>query len=165
MEITGEQLIPLPQQRVWEALNDPGILKTCIPGCEAIEKVSELEYKVAITAAIGPVRQGKLRPIAVSSAKRSAALPDVPTVSESGLAGYDASSWYGFLAPAGTPRPIVSKLGDETVKALGAADLKERLVSQGIEPANGGVEEFAGYLNAEIPKWANVIKAAGIPPQ
>lgn len=63
MEITGEQLIPLPQQQVWEALNDPGILKTCIPGCEAIEKVSDLEYKVAITAAIGPVKakfNGKL---------------------------------------------------------------------------------------------------------
>ena len=63
MEMTGEQLIPLPQQRVWEALNDPGILKTCIPGCEAIEKVSELEYKVAMTAAIGPVKakfNGKL---------------------------------------------------------------------------------------------------------
>ncbi|MGH8694747.1 MAG: CoxG family protein [Burkholderiales bacterium] len=63
MEIIGEQLIPLPQQQVWEALNDPGILKTCIPGCEAIEKVSELEYKVAITAAIGPVKakfNGKL---------------------------------------------------------------------------------------------------------
>lgn len=125
---------------------------------------SQLTFS-SVAAAIGPVRQGKLRGIAVSSAKRSAALPDVPTVSESGLAGYDASSWYGFLAPAGTPRPIVSKLGDETVKALGAADLKERLVSLGIEPANGGVEEFAGYLNAEIPKWANVIKAAGIPPQ
>ena len=125
---------------------------------------SQLTFS-SVAAAIGPVRQGKLRPIAVSSAKRSVALPAVPTVSESGLAGYDASSWYGFLAPAVTPRPIISKLDAETVKALGAADLKERLLSQGIEPASGGVEEFAGYLNAEIPKWARVIKAAGIPPQ
>ncbi len=125
---------------------------------------SQLTFS-SVAAAIGPVRQGKLRAIAVSSVKRSAALPDVPTVSEGGLTGYDASSWYGFFAPSATPRPIVSKLGDETVKALSAADLKERLISQGIEPARGGVEEFTGYLNAEIPKWANVIKAAGIPPQ
>jgi tripartite-type tricarboxylate transporter receptor subunit TctC len=125
---------------------------------------SQLTFS-SVAAALGPVRQRKLRPIAVSSARRSTALPDVPTVSEGGVAGYDASSWYGFFAPAGTPQPIVSKLGDETMKALVAADLKERLVSQGIEPAKGGVEEFAGYLNAEISKWAQVIKSAGIPPQ
>lgn len=125
---------------------------------------SQLTFS-SVAAALGPVRQGKLRPIAVSAARRSSTLPDVPTVSEGGVAGYDASSWYGFFAPAGTPQPIVSKLGDETMKALVAADLKERLVSQGIEPAKGGVEEFAGYLNAEISKWAQVIKSAGIPPQ
>jgi tripartite-type tricarboxylate transporter receptor subunit TctC len=125
---------------------------------------SQLTFS-SVAAALGPLRQGKLRPIAVSAARRSTALPDVPTVSEGGLAGYDASSWYGFLAPAGTPRPIVSKLGEDTVRVLGAADLKERLISQGIEPANGGVEEFSRYLDAEIPKWAKVIKDAGIPPQ
>ncbi len=125
---------------------------------------SQLTFS-SVAATLGPVRQGKLRPAAVSSARRSTALPDVPTVSEGGVAGYDVSSWYGFLAPAGTPLPIVSKLGDETVKALGAADLKERLASQGIEAAKGGVQEFARYLNAEIPKWAKVIKDAGIPPQ
>ncbi|MBI4194245.1 MAG: tripartite tricarboxylate transporter substrate binding protein [Betaproteobacteria bacterium] len=119
----------------------------------------------SVAAALAPVRQGKLRPVAVSSARRSAALPDVPTVSEGGLPGYDASSWYGFLGPGSTPQPIISKLGDETAKALGAADLRQRLVNQGIEPANGGVEEFARYLNAEIAKWAKVIRDAGIPPQ
>jgi len=116
-------------------------------------------------AVMGQVREGRLRAIAVSGTTRSAVLPDVPTLAEAGLAGYDATSWYGFLAPAGTPRPAISKLGAETVKALTAADLKDRLISQGIEPARGGVEEFAGYLNAEIAKWAKVIKAAGIPPQ
>lgn len=125
---------------------------------------SQLTFS-SVAAALGPVRQEKLRPLAVSPAKRSTALPDVPTVSEAGLTGYDASSWYGFLAPAQTPRSIVSRLGAETVKALGAADLKERLISQGIEPANGGAEEFSAYLNAEIPKWAKVIKDAGIPAQ
>ncbi len=116
-------------------------------------------------AVLGQVKEGRLRAIAVSGTTRSAVLPDVPTLAEAGLAGYDATSWYGFLAPAGTPRPAISKLGAETVKALTAADLKDRLISQGIEPARGGVEEFAGYLNAEIAKWAKVIKAAGIPPQ
>ena len=116
-------------------------------------------------AVLGQIKEGRLRPIAVSGTTRSAVLPDVPTVAEGGLAGYDATSWYGALAPAGTPRPAISKVGEETTKALAAADLKDRLISQGIEPARGGVEEFTGYLGAEIVKWAKVIKAAGIPPQ
>jgi tripartite-type tricarboxylate transporter receptor subunit TctC len=125
---------------------------------------SQLTFS-SIAAALPQVKQGKVRPIAVSSARRSAALPEIATVAEGGIAGYDASSWYGFLAPAGTPQPVLSKLGDETVKALTAADLKQRLVSQGIEPARGGVTEFSSYLQVEIPKWAKVIKDAGIPPQ
>ena len=116
-------------------------------------------------AVMAQTRDGKLRPLAVSGTARSAVLPGVPTMIEAGIAGYDATSWYGFLAPAGTPRPAISRLSDETVKALTAPDLKERLVGQGIEPARGGVEEFTGYLNSEILKWAKVIKAAGIPPQ
>jgi tripartite-type tricarboxylate transporter receptor subunit TctC len=70
-----------------------------------------------------------------------------------------------MLAPAGTPRAAISRVGDEAVKALAAADLKDKLLNQGIEPAKGGADEFAPYLNAEILKWAKVIKAAGIPPQ
>lgn len=116
-------------------------------------------------AVMAQIKEGRLRAIAVSGTTRSAVLPGVPTLAEAGVATYDATSWYGMLAPAGTPRAVVTRLGDETIKALSAADLKERLISQGIEPAKGGVEEFASYLNAEIPKWAAVIKAAGIPPQ
>jgi tripartite-type tricarboxylate transporter receptor subunit TctC len=101
----------------------------------------------------------------VSGSNRNSALPDVPTVSEGGVPGYDASSWYGMLAQGNTPQSVVARLGVEAAKALGDSQLKERLPSQGIEPAAGGVDEFGGYFNAELVKWARVIKAAAIPPQ
>jgi tripartite-type tricarboxylate transporter receptor subunit TctC len=116
-------------------------------------------------AVLSQMRDGKLRPLAVSGLTRSAVLPEVPTLDQAGLAGYDATSWYGMLAPAATPAPIIGRLSDEGAKALKAADLRERLLAQGIEPARGGVEEFRPYLASEILKWAKVIKAAGIPPQ
>ena len=116
-------------------------------------------------AVMAQIRDGKMRALGVSGATRSAVLPGVPTIAEAGLAGYDATSWYGLLAPAGAPRAALSRLGDETIKALTTADLKERLINQGIEPAKGGVDEFAAFLDAEIAKWEKVIRAAGIPPQ
>lgn len=125
---------------------------------------SQLTF-ASVGASIPMVKQGKLRAIAVSGSKRNVALPDVPTVSEGGVSGYDASSWYGMLAPANTPQTVVAKLADQATKALGDSQLKERLLSQGIEPATGGVDEFSGYFNAEVVKWAKVIKAAAIPPQ
>jgi tripartite-type tricarboxylate transporter receptor subunit TctC len=125
---------------------------------------SQLTFS-SIAAALAQVKQGRLRPIAVSSARRSTAMPDVPTIAEGGVAGYEASSWYGMLAPAATPASVIARLGDETVKALRAPDLRQRMVSQGIEPALGGQEEFTAYFNAEVAKWAKVIKDAVIPPQ
>ena len=125
---------------------------------------SQLTFS-SIAAALPQVNQGRLRPLAVSSARRSTALPDVPTIAEGGVPGYEASSWYGLLAPAATPLAAIAKLSDDTIKALRAADLRQRLVSQGIEPALGGAEEFAAYFNAEMSKWAKVIKDAAIPPQ
>ena len=116
-------------------------------------------------AVMAQMREGRLRPLAVSGTTRSAVLPDVPTLAEAGLSGYDATSWYGMLAPAATPPTAIARLGDEAVKALRSTDLRERLLAQGIEPARGGVEEFRPYLGSEIAKWAKVIKAAGIPPQ
>ena len=119
----------------------------------------------SVGASIPPIRQGKLRALAVSGLRRNAALPDVPTVSEAGVAGYDASSWYGMLAPASTPQAALSKLAEHASKALSDTQLKERLLSQGIEPAAGGLDEFNRYFAAEMAKWAKVIKAAAIPPQ
>jgi tripartite-type tricarboxylate transporter receptor subunit TctC len=116
-------------------------------------------------AAIPQIKQGKLRSLAVSGLKRNIALPDVPTAHEAGVAGYDATSWYGMLAPSNTPQAIMARLGEATMRALSDAQLKERLLGHGIEPARGGVAEFTPYLNAEIAKWAKVIKAAAIPPQ
>ena len=116
-------------------------------------------------AVMAQIRDGKMRALGVSGATRSAVLPGVPTIAEAGLAGYDATSWYGLLAPSGAPRAAISRLGNETIKALTTADLKERLINQGIEPAKGGVDEFTVFLDAEIAKWEKVIRAAGILPQ
>jgi tripartite-type tricarboxylate transporter receptor subunit TctC len=119
----------------------------------------------SLATTIGPVQQGRLRALGVSTLKRSAALPDVPTISEAGVAGYDAASWYGLIVPSATPAAIVARLGGDTAKALEHADVKERLISQGIVPAAGGSDEFRKYILAEIPKWTKVIREANIPPQ
>ncbi len=119
----------------------------------------------SIASMLGQIQQNRLRVLAVSSTRRSIVLPKVPTVSEEGLAGYEASSWYGLIVAAATPPAIVSRLSSDTAKALAMADLKERLSSQGIEPVAGGAEEFRKYVMAEIPKWAKVIRDARIPPQ
>jgi tripartite-type tricarboxylate transporter receptor subunit TctC len=116
-------------------------------------------------SAVGLVKQGRLRALAVSGTARSTLLPDVPTMAQAGIAGYDATSWYGMLAPGAAPRAALARLGEESAKALATADLRERLSSQAIDPAKGGIEEFAALLAAEIPKWEKVISAAKIPPQ
>jgi tripartite-type tricarboxylate transporter receptor subunit TctC len=119
----------------------------------------------SVGASIPPVKQGRLRALAVSGLKRSIALPDVPSVSEAGVKGYDATSWYGMLAPSATPPAVISRIGQEAMKALADAQLRERLLAQGIEPATGGVEEFGAYFESEVVKWAKVIRDAAIPPQ
>lgn len=119
----------------------------------------------SIASTLGQIQQGRLRAIAVSTLKRSMVLPAVPTVSEAGLTGYDASSWYGLITPAATPPAILSRLSNDMVKTLEFAEVKERLNTQGIVPAAGGSDEFRKYVLAEIPKWAKVIHEAKIPPQ
>jgi tripartite-type tricarboxylate transporter receptor subunit TctC len=119
----------------------------------------------SVGASIPQVRQGRLRALGVSGLRRNEALPEVPTVSEAGVPGYEATSWYGMLAPAATPQTTLARLGEQSMKALAAGDLKERLIAQGIDPAVGGVDEFSRYFKTELEKWAKVIKAAAIPPQ
>jgi tripartite-type tricarboxylate transporter receptor subunit TctC len=115
-----------------------------------------------LPAAMPHVKSGKLRPVAMTTAKRSIAMPDLPTVAESGVPGYEAATWYGLLLPARMPAPIVDRLHAETVKALAVPELRERLVGQGFEPVGSTPAEFAAYIKSEIVKWGKVIKAAGI---
>jgi len=110
------------------------------------------------------IKSGRLLALAVTSATRSPALPDLPTVEEAGgaaLKGYEASSWFGLLAPAGTPIDIVNRVQAETAKALGSAAIKERLQSQGAVPSGMTSAEFARHIAAETAKWAKVVKASG----
>jgi tripartite-type tricarboxylate transporter receptor subunit TctC len=111
------------------------------------------------------VRSGKLRAVAMTAAKRSAAMPDLPTVAESGVPGYEAASWYGVLAPAATPRPIVQKLNSEIVRIARTPEVRERLAADGADPVGSSPEEFAAYIKRELARWARVIEQARIPRQ
>jgi tripartite-type tricarboxylate transporter receptor subunit TctC len=108
------------------------------------------------------VREGKLRAFAVSSRKRSGIAPDLPTMDESGYPGFEAVPWFGLMAPAGTPKPIIDKLHDETVKVLNEPDVRARLNELGLDIIANTPAEFAAAMRAEIPQWAKVIKGAGI---
>ena len=123
----------------------------------------EIEFVLASTAALGQlVKAGKLRGIGVTGTKRFATLPDVPTISESGIPGYNVTGWYGLFAPAGTSADIVRRVHAETVRALNTQDAKEKLASTGNEPVASSPTEFARFLRTEIDKWAAVIKSGGI---
>lgn len=113
-------------------------------------------------AAMPHVKSGKARAIAVTTTKRSQAMPELPTIAEAGVTGYEASTWYGLLAPAKTPKPIIDRLHAETVKIL-AGPARQRLEIQGFEPVGGTPAEFSAYIKSEIVKWAKVIKDANIP--
>jgi tripartite-type tricarboxylate transporter receptor subunit TctC len=114
-----------------------------------------------IPSAIPHVRAGRLRALAVTSRLRSHTVPDIPTIAESGLSGYEASSWYGLLAPAGTPAAIVARLRQEVAKTLQLTDIREKVSSQGLDPVGDTPEEFTAVIQAEIPKWAKVVRASG----
>jgi tripartite-type tricarboxylate transporter receptor subunit TctC len=106
-------------------------------------------------------KAGKLRALAVTSLTRSAALPDVPTMDEEGLTGFNATSWFGLLAPAGTPKEVVAKLNAASVKALASPEMRERLAGQGADPVGNTPEQFSAFIKAEIEKWAKIVKASG----
>jgi tripartite-type tricarboxylate transporter receptor subunit TctC len=108
------------------------------------------------------VKDGKLRAFAVSSRKRSALAPDLPTVAESGYPGYEAMPWFGLMAPRGTPQPIIDRLHDETVKALAIPAVRKALEIQGLDVIGGTPAEFTETIKAETPYWAKLIKEAGI---
>ena len=115
-----------------------------------------------IVNAMPLVKDGRLRAFAVSSSKRSALVPELPTLAESGFPGYEAVPWFGLMAPAGTPQAIIDRLHAETVKALAFPDARAALVNQGLDVIGGTPAEFAAVIRSETPYWAKVIKEAGI---
>jgi tripartite-type tricarboxylate transporter receptor subunit TctC len=112
----------------------------------------------SIASTVPNIKAGKLRPLAVSGMKRSTALPDLPTLDESGLPGFNVTSWYGVLAPAGTPKPIISKLHDNLVKTLSAPDVKKSMEREGLAPIGSTPEELAQRIKDDTASWAELIK-------
>ena len=115
-----------------------------------------------ILSAVPHIEGGRLRALAVSTPKRSAALPDLPTVAESGVPGYEFTGWWGVVVPARTPQPVITKLNAELVKILSQPDVRERLMREGADPASTTPQAFATYMRTEVAKWSKVIKDANI---
>ncbi len=113
-------------------------------------------------SAVGHIKAGKIRALAVSTAKRSGLVPDLPTVAEAGLKGFEANNWYGLLAPAKTPRNIIDRLNKETIAVMNMPDVKELLFKQGLDVSPSTPEAFTAYIKSETKQWEKVIKAAGL---
>ncbi len=118
-------------------------------------------YVSSVPTLLGQIKQGKLRALAVTSARRVDDLPEVPTINESGYKGFDAVTWFGLLAPAGTPKEVIARLNAEFNKALKEPELNKRLSDEGADPAGGTPEQFAALIRDEIPRWGKVVKESG----
>jgi tripartite-type tricarboxylate transporter receptor subunit TctC len=114
-----------------------------------------------LPASIAYIRAGKLRPLAVTTKERAAALPDVPTMEEAGVPGYESMAWYGVLSPAGMPQPIVARISAELDKYVKSSEGKTSLAEQGAQPVGGSAESFGAFIKAEIAKWSKVVHASG----
>jgi tripartite-type tricarboxylate transporter receptor subunit TctC len=119
----------------------------------------------SLPSAMTQLKAGKVKPLGVTLKKRIGSLPNVPTIDESGLPGYDAASWYGLFAPAGIPKNVLGILGKEVVKIMRIQGVRDKFASDGFDPVGSSPEEFSAFLREEIPKWAKAVKAAGIKPQ
>ena len=119
----------------------------------------------SMLSALPHIKSGRMRAYGVTSAKRASGVPDIPTIAEAGVPGYEAVQWFGILAPAGTPREIINKLHSGVVRALQDAELRKRFINDGAEPVGGTPEEFAVLIRSDTAKWAKVIKEAGIKPE
>jgi tripartite-type tricarboxylate transporter receptor subunit TctC len=150
--MAGIEIRHIPYRGVGPALND------LVAGQVGILIAGVLTAKPQVDA-------GTVRGLAVTGLKRVEALPDVPTVAEAGVANYEALQWYGLLAPAGTPAPIIARLHAETAKAVRSAEMKERLAADGADPVGNTPAEFAAHIKEEMRKWAEVARAAKIEPQ
>lgn len=128
---------------------------------DTISGQTQLLFATPIASA-GHLQAGRLRAIAVSTTKRVNSMPDVPTIAESGVPGFDAGVWYGMLAPKGTPRDIITRLNEEFRKVLGDPDIRNFLTKSAVDPDGGTPEELGKYMRSELAKWAKVVKAANI---
>jgi tripartite-type tricarboxylate transporter receptor subunit TctC len=125
----------------------------------------EIDFMMSSTsAAITPIKSGRLRGIAVTGPKRLALTPDIPTVSESGVPGFEVTGWYMMLAPSGVPRDIITRLNGEIAKAVHSPVVKERFAALGTEPVGNSAEACGEFLRTEIAKWTKVVRAAGAKP-
>jgi tripartite-type tricarboxylate transporter receptor subunit TctC len=123
----------------------------------------QIQVMLADVGVVAPhVRSGKLRGLAVTSAERSTAVPDLPTVAEAGVPGYASGTWYGVLAPAGTPAAVLARLSADIGKVLGMPEIGSALIAQGVEPAPMTPQQYASFIRAEYAKWGKVIRDAGI---
>ena len=120
---------------------------------------------MAVPAASGQIHAGKVRALAVLSGQRSPVIPEVPTAREAGIDNFEVPIWYGFLAPAATPRDIITRLNGELARALTARDLKDKLAAAGIEPVTSTPEQFASFIKSETARYAKVIRDAGVKPE
>jgi len=147
--VAGVKLVHVPYKGVNLAMNDvlSGRIQLVVIG---------------VPATVPNIKAGKLRALALVAPQRSTVLPDVPTVAEAGLANFEVTTWYGILAPAGTPRPIVARLNAELVKIMHAPELKEKLDALATDPVTSTPEEFAGLIQREIAKWGEVVREAGL---
>ena len=147
--MTGVQIVHVPYKGTAPGITD------LIGGRVSVNSATIVSTMPHVTA-------GRLRALAVLSGKRSQAVPQLPTVAESGIAGYEIDVWYGTLAPAKTPKEIIARLHDETARILAQPDVKERMLAMGLEPIGNPPDQFADYLRAEVAKWAKVVRAADI---
>ena len=146
--MTGIQMVHVPYKGSGPALTD------------LIGGQTSLMFDQIFTT-LPHIRSGKLRGLGVTTEQRSPAAPEIPTIAEAGVPGYNITTWHGLLAPAATPKDIVARLAAETAKALQSADLKEKFVSQGADPVWSTPEQFTALLRSEIGKWAKVVKISG----
>lgn len=150
--MTKVDMVHVPYKGVGPAL-------TGLVGGEAQVFISTL------SSALPQVKAGKIKPLAVTTAKRSLFFPEVPTMDEAGVPGYEFSTWYGLLVPAGTSRAIITKLNREVGKIITSADVKEQFSLQGLESTPTSPEQFGAYIKDEVEKWGKVIRATGAKPQ
>jgi len=123
----------------------------------------QIQYSFGSWSTVGPfVKAGKLRALAVTSAKRSPVTPDLPTIAEEGYKGYDATPWWGIAGPGGIPRPLLARINTGVRTAMASAEMKERFATQGIEIATGTPEAFLALVRSEIDRWAKIVRTAGI---